>query len=99
MSCAVVSSDHHWDESVREFVPALDRSVEYFLAHVRACSEADEVVSDSPHPLVHGRLTFHKLLVGILLIECMMRDRTTKVFDHDFEHRLNVFFSVSRIVL
>lgn len=42
--------------------------------------------------------TLEEFLACILLEECFMEDRAVKVVDHQPEHRLDVFFIVSRIV-
>jgi len=42
--------------------------------------------------------TFEKLLAGILLEECFMGDRTSKVINHELKDRVDLLLSVTRIV-
>lgn len=45
-----------------------------------------------------NKYTFHELLAGILLEECLMGDRAVQIVDHQVEDGEDLFFSVTGIM-
>jgi hypothetical protein len=88
---------HHRAAASRGMETSTPSTEAFFLAHCRVRIEAKK--SQLMVSLVETQLlTLEELLAGILLEEGFVGDGTGKVIDHEFEDRLNLIFSVTRIM-